>query len=804
MEILFNMTIAGTITALMILIIKGLLKDKLNPKWHCILWIILAVRLLIPGLPESDFSLWNTIPTAQSITTVEKSDGNIQIAGSEPEKQNYIEGSLARKVPVTGSQQSADFSITKSKVDAVVFIWIAGMILMAGFLAGSYLVFYRRTRQMPVCKDPELLSLLERCKLEAGIYSERIIMRFGSNTPMLQGFFRPAILIPEGYEKEELRHVILHELCHYKHKDVIINIICCIYLCVYWFNPVFWLCFFMIRRDLEILCDERAIDITGERKEYATVLLKTALKKNQFLFATTSMQNGEKEVERRIRHIAYFKKPKIWISAIAIALAVLIVAVCLTNASFKETINLETGGGYFFQIPKDWVNHPGRDAIREGLFYNEDGENFGGISMMTADPGTDKKPDLEDLINLIPNHSEVLMSMSFVDEKPFPYILVNLNMDSETAAQTAERNAKGDNSPSKRINQNYIFFWPDHNLNYAYSIWANSDEVTDQELIKIAKTFRKDPYPQGYQPEIQYQEDWDTTADHLLKAYFENYVDTEMSIYSDISGYRIDQMEQLDESKAAWNTIYSGIAVYRVDYTLDIAYPDYYSFPGGGFEIGEGNKTKIYKNELAVFQKDWKNDVKFLGFVWPQDRGELGDSQAILHTVWMRTLEDRAKALLEKQTPYIGDASKVGGVISNLPLAQLSTGMELHTKEEPYGLTVNYDLSKANGNVFESRKGAALTDSRGWELVPELRAQMMQNSAILFSLIDNCSYINLNITGISEFGAPYTYSYQMDRENFNQIIAADIEQSRKSGKKYSEFMTLVEQTSLDQIAQGLR
>jgi len=123
-------------------------------------------------------------------------------------------------------------------------------------------------------------------------------------------------------------------------------------------------------------------------------------------------------------------------------------------------------------------------------------------------------------------------------------------------------------------------------------------------LIKIAKTLQKEPYPQGYQPEMAYQDDWVKTADKLLAEYFKNYVNAEMSIYSDISGYRIDSIEQYEDQNASWSVIYPNTAVFRVDYTLNIAYPDLYSFPGGGFEIGQGNKTKIYKDQLAVFRKD--------------------------------------------------------------------------------------------------------------------------------------------------------------------------------------------------------
>ncbi|HVI41625.1 MAG TPA: M56 family metallopeptidase [Anaerovoracaceae bacterium] len=759
MELLLNMTIGGTVTACLILLIKQLLKNKLTPKWHCYLWIILAVRLMIPGLPESDFSLLNAIPTTQNIATVQNIVPN-SADHADTINSGYVEGNFIVKSPITGTEQQRVFSVPEQSVNLLLAVWLIGAILMSVYLIGAYWIFNKRAKKLPICRDTEILELLRECKNDVGITSDNITLRFGGTTPMLQGILKPTILTPEGYSKDELRHVLIHELCHYKHKDIPVNMICSAFLCVYWFNPVLWLCFYTIRRDIEFLCDERVIEITGERKEYARTLLKTALERNQFLFATTSMQNGEKEVSRRIKHIAYFKKPKLWISALAILIVLATGVICLTNASAVNTVNLEVGGGYFVKVPESWIGN----SNDELLFINDKGKNFGGTYFSKVDLG-ERKPDNFESVSLpLPNHSQVL-GRKVIKGDGSTLIIVNLEMDSETAAQMAERNASGDNSPSVTINQNYVFLLPDNTKDEVYTIWADSSKVAERQLIKIAKTFRQNPYPQGYQPETSYQDDWAATAGKLLEDYFKNYVDADLSMSSDISGYRIDSMEQYEDQDTSWSIIYPNAAVFRIDYTLDIAYPDQYSFPGGGFEIGEGNKTKIYKAQLAVFQKDNIGDVKFLGFVWPQDLGEMGEANAILHTVSYADPVQSPEALLKLKTPYIGDNSKVGRIVGSLPLAQYSTGMELHTKAEPYGLTVNYDLTELGDRVFESRPDKAMTDSSGWDPNPYIAAQLYKNSAILLSLIDNCFTVEFKITGMSETGVPYTYYYLRDRES---------------------------------------
>ena len=812
MELLLNLTIAGTATAIIILFIKLVFRNKLTPKWHFYIWIILAIRLLIPGLPESDFSLLNTIPTAKNITAVERQMESIH---PEESKENYIEGNITMKSPITGVQTGRDFSITKQKVNIIVFGWLTGMALMAIYLVGAYKVFNMRAKILPESMDPAKLDLLDKCKREVGVF-RKITLRIGGNTPMLHGLFHPTIIIPDNYTIEELRHIFIHELCHYKHKDIFINMICCFFLCVYWFNLIMWLCFYVIRRDIELLCDQRVIEVTGDRKEYAKVLLRTALRKNRFIFATTSMQNGEKEVAKRIKYIAYFKKPKIWISVLAVALAGIIGIMCLTDASFKNTIIWDAGlDGYFFKIPASWVenavdgsNDSTQNNFGPTMFYNKDGKNFGGIDALSIDMDPYMAPsglrqqgipyvgevDYETIVLPVPNHSEIL-ERKVIEEMPFTTVLINLDHDLETAAGQAERNEAGDDSPIKKMNQNHLFIWPGEYSAQIYDLWADSSEVTEEELIEIAKTFRRNSYPQGYQPEIDFKTYWTETANRLLRDYFQNYVDSEMTKATDISGYRIHHMKEYKDKDASWSIIYPNTVVFKVDYLLEIAYPSRYSFAGGGFQIGKDRKTKIYKNELAVFQVNPITNIgRFLGFVWPQDRGEMGEAMAIVHTINYANFEDRAEALLGYKTPYIGNNSKVGGIISNMPLAQYFTGMELQTKKEPYGLTVNYDLTKAGSAIFDNSNDRALTDSRGWDPNAHLKSQLYQNSAMLLSLIDNASIITIKISGISENGVPYTYSCSLDRVILNKQFVQDARLSTESIEKFCEFLSALDQS----------
>lgn len=772
MELLINMTIGGTVTACMILLVKQLMKDRLTPKWHVYLWVILAIRLLVPGLPASEISLLNNVP----VTHVAESAAVNPSQNTAEMKTSYVAGNIIMKSPVTGAERSRTFSVTEHRMNFFSLAWAAGAVLMASYLSIVYVLFQYRSKKLPVCNDPEVLELFESCKDEAGVGDRHIKLRMGGTTPMLQGAARPAILFPEGYSAEELRHVFIHELCHYRHKDILINIICCMFLCIYWFNPVMWLCFYFVRRDLEILCDERVIQITGERKAYAKTLLKTALNRNQILLATTSMQNGEKEVAKRIRHIASFKKPKLLVSVLAVLIVLATGVVCLTNAS-EDTVNLGLGR-YYVSVPEGWFREQGDDS----LFYNEKGQSFGGVNLSRVELGENKAEAFEKTELPLPSHSKILQR-KVLHEGNRTFIIVNLDFN-------------------KSINQNYIFMLPDAKDDEVYTIWANSNAVSEGRLLKIARTLEKEPSPQGYQPETMFQDDWNKAAELLLKQYFQNYADAKLSTASDISGYRIDRMEEYHDPDASWSIIYPGAAVYLVDYTLNIKYPDQYSFAGAGFEVGQGNRTKIYKHQLAVFRKDDTGNVTFLGFPWQQDIAELGETAAILRVIGYTDQKQSPEALLKLKTPYIGNHIADGKIIGSLPLAGYGNGIALQTKQEPYSLTVCYNLTELGDRIFESRPDKAPTDSSGWELNPYLKAQLYRNSAILLSLIDNCSKVEFQVKGVSETGASYTYFYWKDRQTLTQELSEDPREFTGSTKSFTKFMGILENAQNSIAAEG--
>ncbi|MBQ7792731.1 MAG: hypothetical protein IJ367_04510, partial [Clostridia bacterium] len=319
-----------TVTALFLLLFKRIFKKKLSARRQVLIWGLLLIRFCVPSLPQSEISVFNAIPKPREVIYRQVEPQDVTQMGSTSETKIPLSDVMPREAP------------KKLSFDALVVpLWIAGGTTLLAYFVLVYAITLKKLRKLPEITDSGTLSLLKEWKETLQIKRQVTLCR-GDTTPMLSGVLKPRILLPDGYTYEETKSILLHELCHLKNQDILILWLGVLVLCLQWFNPVIWYSFFVLRRDLEVYCDDRVLSYTENKKEYATLLLKTALRKNRFLIGTTSLQNGEKEVQRRIRYIAQFKKPKVMWSAILIVIALIITAVCLTNSSPDYTMEEAT------------------------------------------------------------------------------------------------------------------------------------------------------------------------------------------------------------------------------------------------------------------------------------------------------------------------------------------------------------------------------------------------------------------------------------------------------------------------------
>lgn len=303
MSWLVQNTVYLTVTALLVILARRIMRGKTSARSICILWVLPLLRFFLPAFPSSKLSLFHHIPAADT-----------------PEI-------LMEVIPL--SSVSAELSAGKW----LFFLWAAGVSILLLYFTVVYLSFRRGLSCLP---DAEAIEETICTAKQALCLDTCIRVKTGGKTPMMAGLIHPVILLPDGYSKTEQYHILVHELCHYKYKDMIFLWISLVIAAFQWFNPVIWLSCFLFRRDLETLCDERALRVIEDRKAYCMLLLKTALRKNNFVAGTTGLQNGKKEVDVRIRRIAAWKRTSKGWMIFSVVLLITLGAVCLTNGQSQN------------------------------------------------------------------------------------------------------------------------------------------------------------------------------------------------------------------------------------------------------------------------------------------------------------------------------------------------------------------------------------------------------------------------------------------------------------------------------------
>ncbi len=336
---MLNLSIAVTAAAVLVLLIKLLFGNQITPRGHMRLWLLVAVSFIFSPIaefmPESGLAVRNWLP--QSESTVETvwvepyEDLNARGFAIEEQGNYYIvqKDHLSLRVPFSDKTLDAEFAATTSRAKLENWLWFAGMVLTGIWMLTGNCRQKRKLKALPDSRDAALLAELEAVKVLVGVDDKvRIRIKEGAETTFLtrmRGQY--VIALESGFDAAERRQVLLHELTHLKHGDLGGNQSAALILAICWWNPVIWLAFRRFRRDMEIYCDYDAARLSGDKKAYATTLVKAAAGTERFVLGTTSFIGGEKEVSVRVKALAAFKKPKTWIAAAAV-LALVIGCVC--------------------------------------------------------------------------------------------------------------------------------------------------------------------------------------------------------------------------------------------------------------------------------------------------------------------------------------------------------------------------------------------------------------------------------------------------------------------------------------------
>lgn len=288
------------------------------PKWAvCLLWVLVAVRLVLPVSLQSPVSL----QAAQSPVTAALYELPQTQEAAQKTDEVLSGGSAEPVTPLPPTEIVTAQPVPTPKpvmtVSLLAAIWLAGVVMMLTYMLVSYLGIYRR-----VCTAVRLEDNVYRC---------------GSwGTPFVLGLLRPRIYVPEGMDDAALPQVLAHERCHIRRGDHLVKPLAFLLLALHWFNPVLWAAYVLLGRDMENACDERVlrgVDGAG-RAAYSRALVACAVRQRPA--AVCPLAFGEVAVQERVKNAMNGKKPAVW-AAVLLVIAAAVIAVCfLTSPGRRE------------------------------------------------------------------------------------------------------------------------------------------------------------------------------------------------------------------------------------------------------------------------------------------------------------------------------------------------------------------------------------------------------------------------------------------------------------------------------------
>lgn len=297
---ILELSLEGALLIGLILLLRPLSGTYFSAKWRCLVWLILALRLLLPlslPLPQTLFSI--PLPPQFSVQQeVPTPDIMIPAIPQEQEGEAKVENRL-QKPAVTVETSSA-----LSLVEQLGWLWFLGILLCALWQFVLYRRYQKRYGLWNRQVEPEVQQLFQTVAEELGVKQLPLLRQNRRvESPMILGFFQPILLLPEkDYIEEDLQVIFSHELTHHKKKDLWYKLLLLLLRCVHWFNPMIYWMLQEVDNDLEIRCDEAVVQgkSVEERALYCEAILRILCRgKGSHLLLSTGFYGGKKVLQRR-------------------------------------------------------------------------------------------------------------------------------------------------------------------------------------------------------------------------------------------------------------------------------------------------------------------------------------------------------------------------------------------------------------------------------------------------------------------------------------------------------------------------
>ena len=340
---LMDINLTATVVILFVICMRQFLKGA--PKiFSYALWGIVLLRLLVPVSIESSMSFVPERTEFSSMVEVNEVLPEIQFETLQDRVDNewYLENTpQGEPLPQVRRVLTAQ--------DYLTFVWLFGIGVM---LLSSFVCYWKLRRKLRVVIP----------------YKKGIWIADDIDTPFVMGLLRPKIYLPGNLEPKERKYIIAHERHHIRRGDHIFKALGFLALAIHWFNPFVWAAFVLAGRDMEMSCDEAVIRKLGPdiRADYSVSLLNLATGHRQF--SLTPLAFGEGNTSGRVRNLAKWKKPAVWVILLCLVLCVVLAVCLLTDPETVKPLELPETPAKSIEI----VLH--NDPLPEGYYEMRDEE----------------------------------------------------------------------------------------------------------------------------------------------------------------------------------------------------------------------------------------------------------------------------------------------------------------------------------------------------------------------------------------------------------------------------------------------
>lgn len=347
MSILFksilSLSLSGTLLIVLLFLLKPLFRDRISKRCQYYMWMIVIVRLLVPfTLPAS--------PVNTLFQEVDRSMVKMEIISEEEKTYPLHEGEdtvanidsfqAKERIPATAATTVLE-GLMAMLVKNLWLGWLFGALLLLVRKITIYQSFAKYVKAgCSEVSDIDLLNRLAQYEEQAGVEAPvELYINSHISSPMLIGFFRPCIVLPTvDISEVDLQYTLLHELTHYKHRDMFYKWIVQITLCLHWFNPFVYLMCHEVNQACELACDETIISRLGkkERETYGDMLMNAIGAGGDFRnsIAPITLYENKKMIKERLSAIMNFKKKSIWITLGSLVLVIGLFAVSVAVGAY--------------------------------------------------------------------------------------------------------------------------------------------------------------------------------------------------------------------------------------------------------------------------------------------------------------------------------------------------------------------------------------------------------------------------------------------------------------------------------------